>query len=193
MHKTDNYRGLTINSCLGKVFNIIMNDRLTEYFEKHKIISDMQIGFKKKARTSDHIFVVNTILRKLGHLKKKVFVCFVDFKKAYDSVWREALMFKLLQSGIRGNFFGVIDSMYKQTESCIKSNGALSSLFNCETGVRQGDPLSPNLFNLYINDLPDIYSSETDSPMIGTSYVHCYCMPMILLFSRCQLLGFKIN
>ena len=118
---TDNYRGLTINSCLGKVFNTIMNNRLDNYLEKNKIISHTQIGFRKKARTSDHIFVMNTLFRKLTKLKKKVYVCFVDFQKAYDSVWRDALMLKLLNTGIRGNFFEVIFDMYSGSESCIKT------------------------------------------------------------------------
>ena len=82
--------------------------RLTKYVEEKNILSDVQIGFRKKARTSDHLYVVNTLMRKFKHLKKKLFMCFVDFRKAYDSVWREALMCKLLGYDISGNFFGVI-------------------------------------------------------------------------------------
>ena len=50
---TDNYRGLTINSCLAKVFNTILNNRLCNYLEENKIISDVQIGFKKLANPMD--------------------------------------------------------------------------------------------------------------------------------------------
>ena len=180
---TDNYRGLTINSCLAKIFNTIMNNRLMSYLDKHSIISDMQIGFKKKARTSDHIFVINTLFRKLSKMKKKIYLCFVDFRKAYDSVWREALMLKLLRTGIRGNFFGIIENMYQGCKSCIKANGLLSKVFECETGVRQGDVLSPNLFNLYINDLPDIFEGDTDSPTLGDKFIHClmYADDLVLL------------
>ena len=180
---TDNYRGLTINSCLAKIFNTIMNNRLMSYLDKHSIISDKQIGFKKKARTSDHIFVINTLFRKLSKMKKNIYLCFVDFRKAYDSVWREALMLKLLRTGIRGNFFGIIENMYHGCKSCIKTNGLLSRVFECETGVRQGDVLSPNLFNLYINDLPDLFEGDTDSPTLGEKYIHClmYADDLVLL------------
>ena len=156
----DNYRGLTINSCLAKVFNVIINNRLVNFLEDNNIISDLQIGFKKKARTSDHIFVINTIFRKFSSMKKDVYLCFVDFRKAYDSVWRDALLLKLLRIGIKGKFFGVIENMYQGCESCIKTDEMLSKFFKCETGVRQGDVLSPNLFNIYLNDLPDIFKND---------------------------------
>ena len=126
---TNNYRGLTINSSIAKVFNIVMNDRLLKYLEEGDIISKTQIGFKKKARTSDHIFVINTIFRKFCNGNKNVFLCFIDFQKAYDSVWQEALMLKLLRIGVKGNFFGVIRNMYTGCKSCIKSEGALSDFF----------------------------------------------------------------
>ena len=193
---TDNYRGLTINSSLAKIFNTIMNNRLIKFFDKHNIITDNQIGFKKKARTSDHIFIVNTIFRKLTKSKEDLYLCFVDFKKAYDSVWQEALMLKLLRSGIRGKFQQVIKNMYNECTSCIKYEGKLSENFPCETGVKQGDVLSPNLFNLYINDLPKIYDDDKDSPKLhGDEYLHCllYADDLILFSLNEQGLQSKIN
>ena len=192
---TDNYRGLTINSCLAKVFNNILNIRLNEFIEKNKILSEVQIGFKKKARTSDHLYIVNTIMRKFKHLKKKLFMCFVDFRKAYDSVWREALMYKLLGYDIKGNFFGVIEEMYKGGEACIKNDGFLSEWFPCGRGVRQGDVLSPNLFNLYINDIPNLFIDDNDSPVIGDKIIHCllYADDLVLFSQTPDGLQEKLN
>ena len=101
-----------INSCLGKVFNTIINNRLVKFLcDKNKICSE-QIGFKKKARTSDHLFVMNVLLQKYTKCKKKLYLCFVDLKEAYDSVWRRPLMLKILKTGIRGNMFKLIENMY---------------------------------------------------------------------------------
>ena len=172
-YDTDNYRGLTINSCLGKVFNNIINNRLNKFLVDNNKITKEQIGFKKKARTSDHIFVMNVLLQKYTKLKKKLYLCFVDFKKAYDSVWRRALMFKLLQTGIRGTFFKLIENMYEGGESSIKMDGLLSKEFTCESGVGQGDVISPNLFNIFINDLPQCLTKGEDTPRTGEKYVNC--------------------
>ena len=191
----DNYRGLTINSCMAKVFNSIMNNRLLAHLEENNTISDTQIGFKKKARTSDHIFVINTLTRKFNGMKKDIYMCFVDFQKAYDSVWREALLLKLLRVGIKGNFFGVLKNMYSDCESCIKSDGELSRFFACDTGVRQGDVMSPNLFNIYINDLPDLFADDPDSPMLGDRKISCllYADDLVLMSVSVEGLQSKLD
>ena len=192
---TDNYRGLTINSCLSKVFNTILNVRLDIFLQKHGVIDKAQIGFKKKARTSDHIFVMNTLFHKYSKMRQKLYICFVDFKKAYDSVWREALMLKLLEAGIRGNFFYTIENMYQDSVACIKRNGILSDFFECKTGVRQGDVLSPNLFNIFINDIPKCFMTDSYTPMLGDQPVNCllYADDLVLLSLSATNLQLQLN
>ena len=195
IYNADNYRGLTINSCLGKIFNCILNNRLVNFLESKKVICDNQIGFKRKARTSDHIFILNTIFKKVCKTNQKLYICFVDFKKAYDSVWRKALMLKLLRTGINGRFFGVVRHMYQDCESCIRLGGLLSDKFKCETGVRQGDVMSPNLFNLYINDIPDMFVGDRDSPILDGLPVHClmYADDLVLLSLTADGLQSKLD
>ena len=82
----NNYRGITLLSILGKVFTIILNKRLTKWSESNKIISENQAGFRKGYQTFDHIFPLQTLAKQYMNKKQKLFVCFVDFKKAYDLV-----------------------------------------------------------------------------------------------------------
>ena len=70
-----------------------------------------------------------------------LFVCFVDFCKAYDSVWQEALFFKLLKNEIKGKIFRVIENMYKGCIAGVKSNGSVSAMFEC----RKQSGTKPNL------------------------------------------------
>lgn len=99
------YRGIAISSCLSKFFTKILHNRLENYLEHNDIICPEQIGFRKGARTSDHIFSLKTVIDKYFRKNKYVFVCFVDLKKAFDTVNRHALLYKLFRYNIRGNFF----------------------------------------------------------------------------------------
>ena len=99
-------------------------------------------------------------------------LCFVDFKKAYDSVWRDGLFYKLLKSGVRGKTFNVIQSMYSQSECYIKINGDRTDFMSDSIGVKQGEVLSPLLFNLFINDLVDAMN-VSDSPSLNDRETPC--------------------
>ena len=85
----NNYRGIAMMSCLGKLFNKILSNRLEKFFETNNIIKKEQIGFMKKSRTSDHMFILRTLIDKMKMKmigKSKLFCCFVDFRKAFDTV-----------------------------------------------------------------------------------------------------------
>jgi hypothetical protein len=81
--------------------------------------------------------------------KKKLYCAFIDFKAAFDNVWRIGLWKKMLKYGISGKCFKVIFYMYDESKPRIKSNNECSNLFFCNVGVRQGENLSPVLFALY--------------------------------------------
>ena len=77
----------------------------------------------------------------------------MDFKRAFDSVYRMGLWFKMIKSGIDGKLFQLIRSIYMDVKSCIKSMNSLSDFFKSDIGLLQGEVLSPFLFSLFINDL----------------------------------------
>ena len=149
----DNYRGITLLSCLGKLFTSILNHRLTEFCEKNLILKETQTGFRKGYSTLDHIFVINNLIDIFKLKKKKLFCCFVDYTKAFDSIWREALWHKLINNGIQGKILNVIKNLYAQVKSCVFLNGNKSDFFISARGVRQGENLSPLLFSLFVNDI----------------------------------------
>ena len=125
----DNYRGITLLSCLGKLFTSILNHRLTEFCEKNQILNETQTGFRKGYSTLDHIFVMKNLVDMFKLKKKKLFCCFVDYTKAFDSIWREALWHKLINNGIQGKILNVIKSLYARVKSCVFLNGSKSDFF----------------------------------------------------------------
>ena len=79
------YRGITVSSCLGKLFTLVINERLIEFLGARNILSHYQIGFRRECRTADYVFILNTVLNSYFCKGTKVYACFIDFSKAYDS------------------------------------------------------------------------------------------------------------
>ena len=149
----ENYRPITLLSCLGKLFTAVLNERLSNYLDENVILLENQAGFRKNYSTSDHIFVLHSLLELLKLQKKKLFCAFVDFSKAFDSDWRVGLWNKLLNNGINGKFFKVIFNLYQNIKSCITLNSSNSVFFESFIGLRQGENLSPVLFSIFLNDI----------------------------------------
>ena len=155
----DNYRGITLLSCIGKLFTACINVRLTLFLEGSGTIGEEQAGFREGYSTTDHIFVLNTLIElHLAH-KARIFCAFVDYRKAFDLVDRSALWRKLIGSHVNGNILRVIHNMYLNAKSCVRSGNFLSDTFSCNIGVRQGGNLSPLLFALFLNDF-ELYLSK---------------------------------
>ena len=157
-YNPDNYRAIAVGSCLGKLFSSILLGRLTSFKQQYCNEPIEQLGFKKGAQTNDHILTLKTLIDKYTKKQKtRLFTCFVDLKKAFDTVSRDLLLYKLVKLNIRGQFFTVIEDMYNHSLSKIKINNLLSGDINMDRGTEQGHPLSPDLFKLFIKDLSDLF------------------------------------
>ena len=150
----ENCRGITVLSCLGKLFTKLINTRILDYLESNDILSSSQFGFRQNCRTSDNLFILSTLIDKYVKTgKSTLYTCFIDFKQAFDRVWHEGLFLKLLRTGVNGNIYNVIKSMYANFDLQVKIDDQLSPKFSSVQGVRQDDNLSPTLFNVFLNDL----------------------------------------
>ena len=119
------------------------------------------------SRTSDHIFLLQTIIAKVVKKNKgKLYAAFIDFKKAYDTIDREKLFIRLKSLGINGIFLRNIMSMYKNTSYQIKLNSGFLDAIDSNIGLKQGCPLSPMLFNLHIEDIENIFDDTCDPTYI---------------------------
>jgi hypothetical protein len=152
-HDPLKYRGITLLSVVGKLYTVVLNERITKNCEERGIFAEEQAGFRKKRSTVDQLFIMHEVIK--GRKPKKTYSCFIDVQKAYDRVWRDGLWKKLDEYGIRGKMWRVIRNIYENVESCVVVDGKSTDWFSIEVGVRQGCILSPILFNLFINGLAE--------------------------------------
>ena len=109
------YRGITLLSCLSKLFTSVINNRLNKFIEENKMLDENQAGFRKGYSTIDNILLVSSLINIMCFKKKKLFCAFIDYQKAFDSIWREALWSKLLKGGISGKIINLLKSMSRKT------------------------------------------------------------------------------
>ena len=98
-NQTTNYRGITLMSNLGKLFSSILTSRVESRFESNNFISDSQFGFRKKCGTTDAIFVLSNLVEHILNYNLCIPCAFIDLKRAFDSINREALWYKLFNMG----------------------------------------------------------------------------------------------
>ena len=197
IHKGDdpddanNYRAITLNSCLGKLFCTILNTRFSSILEENNIICKEQAAFRKDSRTTDWILLLKHIVKTYIAENNYLYTCFVDFSKAFDSIWRKALIDKLEKIGLHGKFLEMIKSMYNSTTNSIIYGDKLSKTFKSNIGVKQGDTLSTTLFNIFINDLPAEFNFDGNNPVsIGNTTISCllYADDLIIMSTSAESL-----
>ena len=80
INDVNNYRGITLLSCIGKLFTSVLNSRLYDYLTTEKLLGSEQVGFRPKHSTLDHIFALQILANYYKDTGKKLYCAFVDFK-----------------------------------------------------------------------------------------------------------------
>ena len=140
-------------SCIGKLFESVLNNRLSF---KNDVCYDndpFQAGFRSNSRTTDDILILCATIDKQRCLSKPLYTCFVDFTKALNYFDRSALYYKLLSRGIDGIFLNVIKSMFSKAECRVKWDSCISEILKSEFGVLQGCMVSLKLFTEFLQDI----------------------------------------
>jgi hypothetical protein len=133
---------------------MILESHISQWVKTSDLRAKGQVGFKKDFRTTNNLFILRTLIEQARFQKKKLYTCFVDFKKAFDIVPRDLLWQVLEGLGISGRILECLRSMYCQDQACLHHpEEEFTPTFLCRIGVKQGCPLSPLLFGLFINGL----------------------------------------
>ena len=172
---TNNFRGVAVSSCLGKLFNKMLNTRLERKCVSEGLMNDCQGSSKKGSRTADHLLVIKFLLDKyVTGSNKKLFACFFDIRRAFDTVPRNLLFYTLLKNYfIGGNFLKILQKMYSENEIFVKLPEGLCESFVSSAGLLQGETNSPLLFNLFVNKITEIFDQSCDPVIIDQSEQSC--------------------
>ena len=114
-------------------------------------------------------------------IRLKEYACFIDFRKAFDSIWHERLFYKLLKINIGGHFYNLIKTLYCSSTCSIRFGGNKTRSLSYSRGVRQGCILSLRLFNLYINNLQYLFQNTMSDPFVPPNGTKIYADDLIIL------------
>eukprot|EP00795_Rhopilema_esculentum_P001163 gene1163-biopygen9892 len=112
-------------------------------------IADEQCGFRANKGTRDQILNLKLLMEKHRERCHNLYMCFIDYRKAFDTVDHETLWRAMLEMGFPKHIVHLIKELYVNQKAVVRTTYGLTDLFNIEQGVRQGCPLSPHLFNVY--------------------------------------------
>ena len=143
----DNWRGISLLDVMGKLFARVLNDRLQLVVEE--AVSDLQCGFRAGRGCVDMTFCVRQLVEKAIEHNTKLFLLFVDLRKAYDSVLRAALWCTLQKYGVPDVMIELIRSLHDGMSATVTVGGGRFEPFLVQNGLHQECTIAPTLFILY--------------------------------------------
>ena len=159
------YRPITLLSCLGKLLEKVINRRLLSFLEDNNVLSQIQTGYTKHRSTEDQLALIAQEIENAFQEKKKVVAVLFDLTKAFDKVWREGLLPKVLQSRVSRRMYKWIRCLLQDGSARVKLDGYMSESVRMREGVPQGGVISPTLFLLYINNITTILQRHVSNTL----------------------------
>ena len=202
-HLPSSYRPISLTSTMCKLMEKMVENRLSWYLEKNNLINNFQCGFRKRRRTTDHILRLHDTIYKALANKRFVIAVFLDLEKAYDMVFNDAVILKLIKLGINGRILAFINSFLSNRSFQVRIGASYSQEKCLENGLPQGSILSPLLFSVMINDLSEmlncpfaLYADDCCFWQTGTDILDLnknIQQQLHQINEWCQKWGFKIS
>ena len=162
--RVEEFRPIALLETVGKVFERLINDRLTVHMELHGLYYDYQFGFRKGKGTCMAIATAYEWFARARAQNCQTYAVLRDVSKAFDKVWHLGLKYKILHLGVDERVERLLCSYLDGRRACVSRGGVVGRIFGLEAGVPQGGVLSPSLYNVFTRDTPH---AGADSINIG--------------------------
>ncbi|GBN23510.1 putative RNA-directed DNA polymerase from transposon BS [Araneus ventricosus] len=171
-HNPTSYRPISLLSSLSKVAEKIILNRLKPTIEDKLI--PYQFGFKRNHSTIAQLLRMTETIRHGWSEGKDTGAVFLDVAKAFDKVWPNGFIYKLMKMGVLDSLTRLIASYLKNRSFQVRVGEALSKPIPIHAGVAQGSILAPFCFNVYVNDITrskrtQLYLFADDTAILSTS------------------------
>jgi hypothetical protein len=147
------YRPISLTSCISKVFERVILNRLNIEAEDKGLLEEEQAGFCCGRSTRDQTYILREILDSRKAAELTTFLRFIDLTNAFSSTWQDEMWFRLRELGVKGSLYRSFQSMYRSCSSAIQTPYGLTDWFTSDLGTRQGVVLSPSLISFLISPL----------------------------------------
>ena len=190
-HVPQNYRPIALTSCVCKLYERMINNRLVWYLESRGLLSNRQFGFRKFRSTMDPLLMISREIQNALAVRNQTIAVFFDLEKAYDTTWRKGILKQMADWGIGGNMFHCIKDFLSDRFLKVRVGSSFSSLYPQEEGVPQGSVLSVTLFSIAINSLIDSIPVGIQGLMYADDYA-IYCSSSTAV-EACRKIQVAIN
>ncbi len=144
-------------------------------------------GFKKDSCTADNMFVLLSVIQRQKSLCKSIYIAFIDFRWAFDSVNRTLLFYNLMKSGYHGKLIILLKNMCSKTMSKVKIKNLLSDFLSDTYGVNQGGVSGPFLFKAFLADFKSYRNVKCGINMSsGELLTHILLADDLILLAECK-------
>ncbi|GFU96931.1 probable RNA-directed DNA polymerase from transposon X-element [Trichonephila clavipes] len=149
-----NYRPISLLSCLSKVYEFVLLQRLNQHCTASNFIIPQQCGFRPKCSTVHQLFRVTELIHSGFAKHEATGILFLDIGKAFDKIWHDGLLIKLIRLDFPSPLIKSIHSFLSNRTFRVRVDKTLASPQPIRSGLPQESLSSPLLFTLYVNDVP---------------------------------------
>ena len=201
-----NFRPISLLSCVGKVLERILANRISSFLEENNMFATSQSGFRRKRMTSEQLLRLSEECHSAFKNNKNTAAIFLDAEAAFDRCWHSGIKYKLKRNlNLPSRTIRLISSFLTERNLIVSYEGCVSQKIFLNAGTPQGSPLSPLIYIIYVNDYPEniqelgsLSQFADDTALWTQAYTRSYATSKLqkalnLLESWCRKWRVKLN